>query len=95
MEVRQTPQYADWFRKLKDKSAAIRIETRVRRFQLGLFGDVKSVGEGVSEARIHYGPGYRVYFAQSGNAVVVLLCGGEKSSQTRDIAKAKQLKREL
>jgi putative addiction module killer protein len=72
-----------------------RIDARIRRLELGNPGDVKSVGEGVSEMRIDYGPGYRVYFAKHGERIVILLCGGDKSRQSADIAEAKRLLREL
>jgi putative addiction module killer protein len=73
----------------------MRIEARIRRLSLGNFGDVRPVGEGVSEMRIDYGPGYRVYFVQRGAALVVLLAGGDKRTQDRDIATARALAREL
>jgi putative addiction module killer protein len=81
--------YPEWLRSLKDRRAANLVRSRVERTRLGNFGDHRSVGEGVSELRIHFGPGFRVYFLQDGPTVVVLLCGGEKRSQERDIARAK------
>jgi len=95
ISVRQTDAYAKWFKRLRDLSAKARIDVRIRRLSLGNPGDVRSVGEGVSELRIDYGPGYRVYFAWTGAAVVVLLCGGDKGSQSRDITTARRLAREL
>ena len=95
LEVRQTNAYAAWFSRLLDRTARVRIDIRVRRLSLGNPGDVKPVGEGVSELRVNYGPGYRVYFVQRGNEFVVLLAGGDKSSQERDIVEAKALAREL
>lgn len=95
IEVRQTEVYARWVERLDDDRARARIEARIYRLSLGNPGDVKPVGAGVSELRIDYGPGYRVYFAWQGNAIVVLLCGGDKRSQKRDIALAKGLAREL
>jgi putative addiction module killer protein len=81
-------------RKLRDEQARARIQIRIRRLSLGNFGDVKPVGEGVSELRIDYGPGYRIYFRQIGNLLVILLVGGSKKNQETDIAKAKKLARE-
>jgi putative addiction module killer protein len=95
IEVRQTNDYADWFAGLRDREARARITVRIRRLSLGNPGDVKPVGGGVSEMRIDYGPGYRVYFVQRGNAVVVLLCGGDKRNQARDIARAIELAGEV
>lgn len=95
INIRQTNEFTKWVKKLKDRAAKARIDTRIRRIKLGNFGDVKPVGEGVSEARIPYGPGYRLYFIQQGDTVVVLLCGGDKSTQSVDIAKAKKLRKEL
>ena len=94
MELKQTETFRLWESKLKDRRARTIIATRLMRLAEGLVGDVASVGEGVSELRIHFGPGYRVYFQQRGNAIVVLLCGGDKASQTRDILAAKKLARE-
>lgn len=85
IEIRQTDEYAKWFKGLRDKQAQARINVRVRRLSLGNPGDVKPVGEGVSELRIDHGPGYRVYFVQRGAMLVVLLAGGDKHSQSRDI----------
>lgn len=95
LEVRQTAVYSDWFAGLRDRQAKARIDIRIRRLSLGNPGDVRPVGEGVSELRVDYGPGYRVYFIQRGKAFVVLLAGGDKSSQVRDIQEAKALAREL
>jgi len=95
VEIRQTEVYARWFRRLRDRQARVRIDNRIRRLSLGNPGDVRPVGEGVSEIRIGYGPGYRVYFAQRGEALVVLLAGGDKDSQERDIGRALELARGL
>lgn len=95
IEVRQTTVFTEWLDGLRDRTARIRIATRIRRMETGNPGDVKSVGEGVSEMRITYGPGYRLYFVRDGETVVILLCGGDKSSQSRDIAHAKQMAKDL
>ena len=95
LEVRQTVTYSEWFSGLRDRTAKTRIDIRIRRLSLGNGGDVKPVGEGVSELRVDYGPGYRVYFIQKGNVYVVLLAGGDKSTQDRDIREAKALARDL
>ena len=95
VEIRQTEVYARWFRRLRDRQARVRIDNRIRRLSLGNPGDVRPVGEGVSEIRIDYGPGYRVYFAQRGETLVVLLAGGDKDSQERDILRALDLARGL
>lgn len=89
--VRQTEEFARWLKSLRDERAAAKIAQRIVRLQSGLLGDVKPVGSGVSELRIDYGPGYRVYFVNRGRAIVILLCGGDKGTQTADIRKAKTL----
>jgi putative addiction module killer protein len=94
IEVRQTEVFSTWLRKLRDLQTLARIQIRIRRLSLGNFGDVKPVGEGVSELRIDYGPGYRVYFQRTGSLLVLLLIGGTKSTQQSDIAKAKKLAKE-
>jgi putative addiction module killer protein len=93
-ELRQTPDFAKWIKGLKDRVAVQRIAVRLDRMQLGNLGDAQPVGDGVSEARIHYGPGYRLYFVRRGELLIVLLCGGDKSTQARDIERAKTLARE-
>lgn len=95
IEVRQTEIYSEWFDDLRDRQARARINARIRRLSLGNPGDFKPVGEGVSEMRIDYGPGYRVYFVRRGQTIVVLLAGGDKHTQDRDIKKALALAREL
>jgi len=95
IEVRQTDEYSEWFVNLRDKQARARINARIRRLSLGNPGDVKPVGEGVSELRIDYGPGYRVYFLQRGREVVILLAGGDKRTQQKDIQAALELVRNL
>lgn len=95
IEIRQTDVYARWFDSLRDRRARARIDARIRRLSLGNPGDVRPVGEGVSEMRIDYGPGYRVYYVQRGQALVILLAGGDKDTQDRDIRTAIELAREL
>ena len=95
IEIRRTAAFRTWLRGLRDERAKARIASRIDRLRLGNFGDVKPVGEGVSELRIFYGPGYRVYFIRSGDVLVVLLCGGDKSTQDRDVEAAKALARDL
>jgi putative addiction module killer protein len=80
---------------LKDRNAVARIDARIRRLSLGNPGDFKSVGEGVGELRIDYGPGYRVYYVQRGVLIVILLCGGDRQSQEQDIKAAKSIAKEL
>ncbi len=93
MEIRQTEVFARWFVGLRDRRARRRIQVRIDRLAIGNLGDVKPVGDGVSELRIDYGPGYRVYFIRRGEALVILLAGGDKASQGRDIAAARVLAR--
>jgi putative addiction module killer protein len=91
MEIKQTETFRIWESKLKDRRARTLIASRLMRLGEGLLGDAPSVGDGLRELRIHYGPGYRIYFQQRGNTLFILLCGGDKSSQQRDINDAKQL----
>jgi putative addiction module killer protein len=93
--VRRTDIFKDWLDGLKDRRAAARIRARVLRLEDGNLGDVKSVGGGVSELRIDYGPGYRVYFTQPERTIILLISGGEKKRQSRDIATAKRIAKEL
>ena len=95
MEVLQTMVFLRWEQNLRDRRAKTLIATRLFRLANGLAGDVKPVGEGVSEMRISYGPGYRIYFKQQGCRIIILLCGGDKSSQANDITLAKMLARTL
>lgn len=95
MEVLQTEIFRDWLGGLRDDQARARIIARIRRLEQGNPGDVAPVGGGVSEMRVHYGPGYRVYFVQRGAKIVVLLCGGDKRSQAADIDKAKSMADQL
>ncbi|MCB8880247.1 type II toxin-antitoxin system RelE/ParE family toxin [Acidisoma cellulosilytica] len=91
MELRRTREFADWLDRLTDQEALRRIIVRLARLEAGLFGDVRPVGDGVSELRVDYGPGYRVYFVQRGRTLIVLLCGGDKRNQDRDIKWARRL----
>ena len=93
--IRQTHDFTKWFDGLRDRQATRRIIVAIDKMANGLFGDVKPVGAGISEVRIHYGPGYRLYFTRQGDSLVILLCGGDKSSQAADISKAKSIKRGL
>jgi putative addiction module killer protein len=95
LEIRKTETYAQWIDTLRDLQARARVQVRLERLAAGNSGDVKAVGEGVSELRIDYGPGYRVYFTKRGNEVVILLAGGDKSTQTADIKIALRLARNL
>jgi putative addiction module killer protein len=95
IEIRQTETYANWFDSLRDRKARARIDIRIRRLSLGNPGDVKPIGSGVSELRIDYGPGYRVYFVHRGPMLIILLAGGDKRTQERDIKKALELARAL
>jgi len=91
LELNQTEQFRRWRTKLKDEQARALIASRLDRLAYGHAGDAGPVGEGISELRIHSGPGYRIYFHQRGNRVVILLCGGDKSTQAKDIRTAKRL----
>jgi putative addiction module killer protein len=95
LQIQQTETYAKWFAGLRDRVARARIDIRIRRLSLGNAGDAKPVGEGISEMRVDHGPGYRVYFIQRGEVVIVLLAGGNKSTQDRDIRNAKALAKDL
>jgi putative addiction module killer protein len=95
IEVRQTEVFARWHGAIKDVRIRARIADRIDRLVKGNPGDVAPVGEGISELRLHFGPGYRVYFMQRGELIIILLCGGDKSTQRRDIETALRLAREL
>ena len=95
IEVRQTETFAKWLFKLRDIGARARRQARIDRLELGNSGDARPVGKGVSEMRIDYGPGYRVYFIQKGSELIILLAGGVKSSQSRDILNALEIAKEL
>lgn len=94
LQLKQSATYRKWERKLTDQTVKALIAARLLRLVNGLAGDVNSIGEGLSELRIHYGPGYRVYFQRRGSVIILLLCGGDKSTQDKDIARAKQIARE-
>ena len=89
----KTERFEKWFKSIKDLNTRAKIDVRIRRMELGNLGDIKPVGEGVSEARIHCGAGYRLYFYLQGDIVIILLCGGDKSTQQQDIEIAKELKK--
>ena len=95
IEIRETEIYARWFERLRDRQARARINIRIRRMSLGNPGEVKAVGDGISELKLNFGPGYRVYFTQVGQQIVLLLVGGDKSTQEQDIVLAKKLAREI
>jgi putative addiction module killer protein len=92
--INQTEQFRDWLNGLRDRKARLRIDDRLKRLASGSAGDTKSVGDGVQELRLHFGPGYRVYYMWRDGVLIILLNGGDKGSQARDIAKAKRLARE-
>lgn len=94
VEIRETELFSTWLRALRDATAKAKVAARVRRLAFGNPGDVRPVGGGISELRIQYGPGYRVYYVQRGAILIVLLCGGDKATQARDIATAKKLAKE-
>jgi len=94
-EIRETEAFKTWFSDLQDTRAKTRIDVRIKRLALGNPGDVGPVGQGISEIRIDYGPGYRVYFKDTGKEITVLLCGGDKRTQSRDIEQAKELLQNL
>jgi putative addiction module killer protein len=93
--IQQTALFDDWLRGLKDRTAKARIEMRLRRAAQGNLGDVRTVGAGVSEMRVDHGPGYRLYFTLRDRSLVILLCGGDKGSQARDIVEAQSLARQV
>jgi len=94
-DVHRTIEFDGWLRRLKDANAVARIVARIRRMEQGNPGDVRSVGGGIMEMRIDYGPGYRVYYVHQGPVIVILLCAGDKQSQARDIRRAKELAERL
>lgn len=90
-QLQSSPVFDDWIENLRDRRGRARILARLEAVENGSLGDVKNVGDGIHEIRIHFGPGYRIYFAQKKQLVILLLCGGDKSSQARDIAKARRV----
>ena len=91
IELKQTETFRKWRARLKDERARVLVASRLDRLAFGLAGDAEPVGKGVSELRIHHGPGYRIYFQKRGSTIIVLLCGGDKSTQAKDIKAAKRL----
>ena len=94
-QVYKTKIFTDWFNSLKNQTAKNKIRIRIDRIELGNLGDHHSIGDGVSELRITYGPGYRIYYVIRGREIIILLCGGDKSGQNRDIKRAKKLAQEV
>jgi putative addiction module killer protein len=95
IHIRRTAEFNEWLAALRDIAASARIAKRINRLAQGNFGDAKSIGDGVSELRFAFGPGYRVYFTRRDDLVVILLCGGDKDWQSRDIERAKRLAKEM
>jgi len=95
IEIRKTDAFAEWLDSLRDIQARARVQARIERLAAGNPGDVEPVGEGVSQLRINYGPGYRVYFKQRGRQIIILLAGGDKNTQAKDIKAALRLSRHL
>ena len=95
IEIRQTSVFAAWLDRLRDQRAKAIIAARIDRLAQGNAGDVAPIGDGLSELRIHYGPGYRVYFLKRGKIIMILLCGGDKKTQNKDIKAAKQIASDL
>ena len=93
--IKQTDEFARWLTGLRDQRAKQKIATRLQRLKFGHFGDVEPIGGGLSELRIHEGQGYRVYFRQNGQEIILLLCGGNKKTQQRDIRRAHEIMKEL
>jgi putative addiction module killer protein len=93
--IKQTDEFARWLSGLRDNRAKQKIATRLQRLKFGHFGDVEPIGGGLSELRIHEGQGYRVYFRQNGQEIILLLCGGNKKTQQRDIRRAHEIMKEL
>lgn len=93
--IRTTSVFDAWFSSLRDRQGKLRVQARIDRAELGNFGDCEPVGEGVFEMRVHVGPGYRIYFVERGLEIVILLAGGDKSTQTKDIKAAQKLARQI
>jgi putative addiction module killer protein len=91
VEARQTDEFSGWLRRLRDANAVARIVGRIRRMEIGNPGDIRGVGHGIFEMRIDYGPGYRIYHVHRGAQIVILLCGGDKRTQPKDIKRAQEL----
>jgi putative addiction module killer protein len=91
IEVRQTEEFSGWLHRLRDNNAVARIVGRIRRVEMGNPGDTRGVGQGIFEMRIDYGPGYRIYYTHRGTQIVILLCGGDKRTQPKDIKRAQKL----
>ncbi len=91
VEVRLSEEFSGWLRRLRDADAVARIVGRIRRMEMGNPGDIRGVGHGILEMRIDYGPGYRIYYVHRGAQIMILLCGGDKRTQQRDIKKAQRL----
>jgi putative addiction module killer protein len=91
MRTRESSVYKKWIKNLKDEQARYRINARIERLKQGNPGDVEPAGDGISELRIHYGPGYRIYYKDTGKEIIILLCGGDKSTQQADIKRAKEI----
>ncbi len=95
IEIFQTTVFSDWIKKLKDRTARFRIIVQIDKLKLGNFNNTKALGGGLFELKVDHGPGYRVYFIKEGQKVVILLCGGDKSTQQKDITKAQKMVKEL
>lgn len=94
-QIYKTEIFAEWFKSLNDETAKNKIRIRIDRMEMGNLGDHHTVGDGVSELRITYGPGYRIYYVVRGRKIIILLCGGDKGTQNKDIKKAKKLAKEV
>jgi putative addiction module killer protein len=94
-EVQKTDEFDGWLSALADQRAVAKIASRIERLGMGNAGDVEAVGEGISEMRIHHGAGYRVYYKRTGNTIMMILCGGDKSTQAQDIKRAKEIAAQL